>query len=239
MKQKPELKELDLNEIEATAGTQVRRALDKAVIHDYGEAMLAGALFPSLTVFSPKKSERYILADGFHRLEAAKDCGYESFPCEVFSGSVHDALEFALGANTEHGLRRSNKDKRHAVELACKDPEWSKWSADEIARLVRVSGQLVRNIRTELNITPETTQTKDGTKRKGTNKKKAKKANGDAIPTVGIDTANRKDILGVLGLVMSLPFDGKEAVERLGLKEMKGEFEYCRDWFKEAADACE
>ena len=234
MKQKPKLVELNINEIEATAGTQVRRILDKRTISDYGEAMLSGAIFPPITVFSPKNSKRYVLADGFHRLEAAEECGYESFPCEVFTGSVHDALEFALGSNDQHGLRRSVKDKRHAVEMACKDPEWSKWSSAEIARLCKVSDTFVRNIRTDLNLVPEQTETKDGKTRKAKNKPKPK---SKAEPKASNDKGNKRDLMEVIGIVMSMPFDGAEAVERLGIGEMKSEFEYCRDWFAEAAEA--
>lgn len=233
MKQKPKLVELNINEIEATAGTQVRRVLDNRTIADYGESMLAGAIFPPITVFSPKNSKRYVLADGFHRLAAAAECGYESFPCEVFTGSVHDALEYALGANEEHGLRRSNKDKRHAVELALKDPKWSKDSSEQIARLCRVSATMVRTVRTELNLVPDKVTGKDGVTQAAKKPKEPKPDKPPADPDVG----NKKDLLEVIGLLMSLPFDGTEAVERLGVGEMASEFEYCRDWFAEAAEA--
>ena len=35
--------------------------------------------------------------------------------------------------NADHGKRRSNADKRRAVEMMLKDSEWGKWSDREIA----------------------------------------------------------------------------------------------------------
>ena len=64
--------EICIDEIEVTANTQVRSELDKKVIADYAEAMQAGAIFPALTVFAEKDSQRFILADGFHRLEGVR-----------------------------------------------------------------------------------------------------------------------------------------------------------------------
>ena len=110
--------DISIDEIEATSRTQVRSELDKKVIADYAEAMQAGAIFPALTVFAEKDSQRFILADGFHRLEAAKAQRLVSFQCEVQTGGIRAALSHALGANDQHGLRRTNADKRNAVELA-------------------------------------------------------------------------------------------------------------------------
>jgi uncharacterized ParB-like nuclease family protein len=144
--------ELNLNEIENDAGTQFRQKLDQATIDDYSEAMLAGAIFPPLTVFSPKGSQRYVLADGFHRLEAARECGHQTIAAEIREGGARDAVEYALGANDAHGLRLSNKDKRKKIEAALKDPEWSSWSNREIAKLCRVGDKTVAKVRTESNL---------------------------------------------------------------------------------------
>jgi hypothetical protein len=237
--------ELNLNEIEATAGTQVRRVLDQRTIDDYAEAMLAGAIFPPLTVFSPKGSERYVLADGFHRRESALECGYESFPCEMYHGSVHDALEYALGANDEHGLRRSNKDKRNAVELALKDPKWAKWSNAQIARLCRVSDQLVAKVRTESNLpAPDKVKMKSRSgktiERKATTSRENETSDSDQVrnsePANDVDKRNRFDIVTAIDIIKSMPFSGAEAVERLDLEELAEDFRYCRDWFDVETD---
>ncbi len=235
MKQKPKLTELAVCEIEATANTQVRRALDQKVIADYGEAMLAGALFPALTAFSPKNSERYILADGFHRLAAANEVGYDSYPCEVFVGDSHDALEFALGANNEHGLRRSVKDKQNAVEIALKDPVFSKESNRKIGRICNVSHHFVKKIRNEHGLS-DTEGKKPKKDAKTTKSEKPAKDTGGNVPSV--DNGNRRDLVAAMNTIMTMPFDGAEAVERLSLADLKDDLEYCRDWFAEAMEKC-
>lgn len=60
------------------------------------------------------------------------------------------AILYAVGANASHGLRRSNQDKRRAVETLLKDEEWGKWSDSEIGRRAHVSHPTVAKIRSEL-----------------------------------------------------------------------------------------
>ena len=57
--------ELPINEIEATAATQVRAKIDPEVVDEYAAAMKRGDKFPRGVVFSERGSHRYILADGF------------------------------------------------------------------------------------------------------------------------------------------------------------------------------
>jgi len=49
--------------------------------------------------------------------------------------------------NSVTGIKRTNKDKRDAVELMLSDPEWSAWGDAEIARQCNVSPSLVASIR--------------------------------------------------------------------------------------------
>ena len=176
-----DIRAICINEIEATANTQVRRMLDKGVIEEYAEAMQAGALFPALTVFAEKDSQRYILADGFHRLEAAKASGLAHFSCEVLRGGVHAALGHALGANDQHGLRRTNADKRNAVELALKDPEWAQWSHANIARLCRVADKTVAKIREDMVLSGDI-EPLETTKYNKAGKEISRKSNSSTVP---------------------------------------------------------
>ena len=57
----------------------------------------------------------------------------------------------SLGANGSHGLPRTNADKRRAVEILLRDPEWSQWSDREIARRACVHHQMVGAMRRELS----------------------------------------------------------------------------------------
>lgn len=68
-------------------------------------------------------------------------------PAEVRVGTQRDAILYPCGANTQHGLRRSQADKRKAVGIMLADPEWSKWSDREIARRCGVSHPFVGKLR--------------------------------------------------------------------------------------------
>ena len=56
-----------------TEGTQVRVALSETVIREYAEAIEQGDEFPPIEVYYDETA--YWLADGFHRLQAAKQAG--------------------------------------------------------------------------------------------------------------------------------------------------------------------
>ena len=136
-------KKLKLAEIVTDAGTQVRAGLNEATVADYAEALADGAKFPPVVVFHD--GERYIAADGFHRVHAAIRVGATQIECDVRKGSKADALKFALGCNAHHGLRRTNADKRHAVELAVK--EFGKLTDVALAELCAVNRELVGEVR--------------------------------------------------------------------------------------------
>ena len=61
-----------------------------------------------------------------------------------------DALRLALRENATHGQRRTNADKRKAVETALMDEEWGAKSDREIAGLCAVSHMTVNRVREEL-----------------------------------------------------------------------------------------
>lgn len=136
-------KKIKLSEIVTDAGTQVRAGLNEATVADYAEVLTDGAKFPPVVVFHD--GNRYIAADGFHRIQAALRIGATLIECDVRKGGKSDALKFALGCNAHHGLRRTNADKRHAVELALR--EFPNVSTVAIARMCLVGDELVAEIR--------------------------------------------------------------------------------------------
>jgi hypothetical protein len=89
----------------------------------------------------------YWMADGNHRIAAHKKAGRETMMCEVQQGGFREALRFALSANATHGLRRTNADKRRAVEVALADDEWRHLSDRLVAELCGVSYWLVSESR--------------------------------------------------------------------------------------------
>ncbi|WP_156528692.1 hypothetical protein [Caballeronia udeis] len=101
--------------------------------------MSEGAKLPALTVFFDTAT--YWLADGFHRLAAARLAGGFEVEVDVRSGSRREALLHSLGANAAHGLRRTNEDKRKAINGMLAD--FSDWSDKRIAKHVGVSDKTV------------------------------------------------------------------------------------------------
>ena len=137
---------LKLAMIVLDAGTQIRALLDDDTVAEYAGAMMEGAQFPPAIVFHD--GSQYLLADGFHRVAAAVRNGFEDFAFEVRAGSKSETLKYALSANAQHGLKRSNADKRRSVELALM--EWPNFADAELARICAVGNKFVGDIRREM-----------------------------------------------------------------------------------------
>ena len=71
-----------------------------------------------------------------------------------FAGPVAEqdahSRQFSVGANSGHGLQRTNADKRKAVMTLIADAEWVQWSDSEIARRCGVSRDLATTVRASL-----------------------------------------------------------------------------------------
>lgn len=125
---------------------QSRTNLDMMVIQEYAEAMSSGVHFPPISVLVDVDGKLWCW-DGCHRTMAARQAGQAYIQADVSSGSRRDALLLAAGANSNHGLRRTNGDKRRAVQWLLDDPEWSRWSDREIASRCGVSHTFVAKMR--------------------------------------------------------------------------------------------
>ena len=121
-------------DIQTDGGTQSRTGLYLATVDDYAETMSAGVEFPPIVVYYD--GSQYWLADGFHRLAAWKQIhqDFVPIPADVRQGTRRDAILHSVGANSTHGLRRTNEDKQRAVLRLLEDQEWRAWSDREIAR---------------------------------------------------------------------------------------------------------
>jgi ParB-like chromosome segregation protein Spo0J len=153
---------ISLDKIRIDCGTQARVKIDGQVVGQYSEDIKAGAIFPPVKVFSDGID--YYLADGYHRYFAHKAAGAPGITCDVVNGTLREAILYSLSANGEHGLQRSNADKRNVVIIMLKDLEWSDWSDREIAKHCHVSHMLVATIRKELGMTKDATKFERGGK---------------------------------------------------------------------------
>lgn len=145
------MKTLELNQIRIDGGTQPRVEIDQEVLTEYAEHLRNGGTFPPVIVFYDGAA--YWLADGFHRYHAHRTAGRGSIDADIQTGGLREAILYSVGANTEHGLRRTNEDKRKAVEtmltndIVSKDEEGKPWNNCEIARQCNVSEFMVRRFR--------------------------------------------------------------------------------------------
>jgi hypothetical protein len=89
----------------------------------------------------------YYVADGFHRLEAARRAGRETIRCRVHQGSKRDAMVFACFANVRRGLRYQPGDVRRILERLLADPEFAQRGDKQLADELGFSKTYVWSIR--------------------------------------------------------------------------------------------
>ena len=144
--QTPESVPLKIEVLTLDPEVQCRARQNRTVIMDYAEAVRDGIDFPPITVF--RDGDAHWVADGFHRVAAVLEAGEEVVRANILEGSRTEAILFSAGANTDHGLRRTNKDKRRAVEKVLHIH--GDWADTRIATVCRVSARMVGMVRTDL-----------------------------------------------------------------------------------------
>ena len=127
---------------------QMRVEMKPDVVREYADDMAAGAVFPPVVVYHDGTD--YWLGDGFHRVEAARKLERETIEAEVLDGDARQAILHGIGSNASHGLRRTQADKRRAIERLIRDDEWSKWSSRKIAKAAGVDHKTVDKVRRDL-----------------------------------------------------------------------------------------
>jgi hypothetical protein len=122
--------------------------LDRVHVEDLRAVLRAGGAFrdPAEVYFD---GERYWLAEGNHRREA---CLLEAKPLDInlHKGTLRDAILHAVRANAQHGLKRTDDDKRLAVVTVFCDSEWSRQSDTAISHLAEVSQPFVGKVQAAL-----------------------------------------------------------------------------------------
>lgn len=136
---------IELSKINIGGGTQARAELNQSVVAEYAEIYKSGGQMPPVVVFFD--GSEFWLADGFHRFFGAKQAGKTEIVEDRFLGTKRDAVLYSLSANANHGLRRTNADKRRAVETLLNDAEWASFSDRKIAEICAVGHPFVAAIR--------------------------------------------------------------------------------------------
>jgi len=128
---------------------QVRDKLNKSMVDQFAERMETEAdlkNFVAIDVFFD--GEKYWLADGHHRVEAAKKKGYDKIWAIVHQGTQNDALLAAVAINARHGLPLTRSERRRAVVTVVK--RCPDQSIRSIAALVGLSHQTIIRIKNQL-----------------------------------------------------------------------------------------
>lgn len=138
---------IKLSLIDLTSPTQSRVSTCEETVQEYTDVLEDGGEFPPVDLFF--NGEAAFIGDGWQRVYAHQKSGREDIEATMRKGGLREAVLFAAGANATHGLKRSNADKRRALQIILDDPEWSTWSERAIAAHCGVSRRLLTTLRNE------------------------------------------------------------------------------------------
>ena len=117
---------------------------DEEAARQYAADMEAGDVFPPGVAYRDRDGVVW-LSQGFTRRRACELADRPSMTLEVRPGDRRAAAIDAAGANRSHGQRRTNADKRRAVEIVLAvEPGWSD---RRVADCVGVHHDLVSDVR--------------------------------------------------------------------------------------------
>ena len=153
------MQELLIETIRTDSGVQSRERISDEYVADLAEAIKGGKKLPPIEVYGD--GDEVWCADGFHRIRAHVEAGKRTIRCNVHKGGQQDAAWASCAANQEHGLRRTNADKRRSVEMALRMRPGL--SARAVADHVGVDEAMVRQSKVRCGIpAPEQVTGRDG-----------------------------------------------------------------------------
>lgn len=141
---KPTVNEVKLADITIDSEVNIRHRLDKDTVAQYMDVYDS---LPPVIVYREGRKKGLVLADGFHRCEAAKRLKRETVFVVVEQGTHADALEYAALANLNHGrnLTLAERDAAIARLYAVKDADGKrKWAQRPLAEKLGMSQQAIQ-----------------------------------------------------------------------------------------------
>jgi len=217
---------ISLDKITVDDSLQVREFIDLTTVDSYRVLMKSNGPLGSLDVFSTGNG-KFLLANGWHRLEAAEQLGWKEIDCEVHTGDKRDAQLFAIRANTYHGRHLTREERRRAVRTLLEDPEWFQWSNAKIARHCGLSAPTVATLR-DAFINEEVLKSADSraSLKNSLSDKRTRMDKYGNVSTINTTNIGRKpktqaeknvaDLNGALDTLARLPFTANYAVETFG-----------------------
>jgi hypothetical protein len=139
------LVDLPLSAIAEETDLQQRTGMSLNIVDEYADAMKRGDQFPPVIAYFD--TIVHWLADGHFRSRAARKAGLTTIRALVYEGSREDAMIYALGANEEHGFRRTRNDRLKAVRTMLNHDLWCEWTDAAIAAICHVSKNFVSEVR--------------------------------------------------------------------------------------------
>lgn len=174
--------------------TQMRTSIDENYIEELQDALEANKdlRFPPIDLIITPEGKIFIV-DGFHRLHAYTRARRNNIPVRIAKGTKEDAIKSAAGANSTHGKRRTNADKKKAAKTLFALDGMANKSDNYLARILNVSQPFIGKVREELGATSEKRVGEDGIERSVKAKEKhpqrseereivSKDFNGDELP---------------------------------------------------------
>jgi ParB-like chromosome segregation protein Spo0J len=133
--------EIELDKLEAPGATS-RARVETALVGSFADLMTMGVKLPPLEVYFDGTT--FWLADGFHRVAAARKLNRTTMPAMVMPGDKMRALLALLAANK---ASRSDDDKRHVAHLALTDPLLKTWNNQQLSEHIGVGQDLIQRVR--------------------------------------------------------------------------------------------
>lgn len=186
---------LKVADLETCDRTRVRYHAPKEgteIVTEYAEAYRCGLIVEPLEVFREKGTERYIVADGEHRLLALRSAKLKEVEVRLHEGDEVAALDFAIGCNQKHGLRRTKQDKYHAFVRIMETPSLrDKYRTDtELSEKIGVHKNTIANYKVEWRNSESSDKTARRAKEKA--RESAAKHNGHAREEVAAPKVETK-----------------------------------------------
>lgn len=157
--------QINLSDLQLDKSIQSREKINTKKVDEYSELIKEGFEFDSFisVIKDETESGKFILIDGFHRMEAYRRNSKQIINCNVMRATYKDESEnnievndskyvslFSILGNRKHGLPRTNADKRKAIRLVLTHPDFENCSDNQVHKVCIVSREIVKDVRNEL-----------------------------------------------------------------------------------------